>query len=134
MKIKILVLLLLTSLIVSANPFAKPSEPSGILRFNQTHPSANIFPVTLFEIDGKQIVNRNPAVWLKPGKHTIKVNSKIDLNSRSKPVISLQKVNTRKQDNFTLDIVVEDGKTYYVGYDTNDRDPNKWRPVLWKVK
>lgn len=133
MKTKTMIILLTFSSVLLANPFAKPSQPSGILKMNQPHPSANIFPVSLFEVDGKQIIVRDNSAWLKPGKHTIKVKSKINLDSRSKKLVKRQKVNNLKQDN-TLEINIEDGKTYYVGFDTNDQDPNKWHPVVWKVK
>lgn len=124
-------LILFSSLGITSS-FAKPSEASGILKLNQDHPKNNIFAVSLFAIDGKQIIKRDNAVWLKPGAHTIRVSATVNLNSRSKLSIKRQKVNN-KQDN-TLDIFIEDGKTYYVGYDTNDTDPNKWHPVVWKVK
>lgn len=116
-----------------ANPYAKPSEPSGMLTLNQAHTAANIFPVTLYEVDGDQVIRRNTAVWLSPGTHTIRVSSKINLDNRSKFVNQRQKFNNSSKNN-TLEITVEEGKTYYVGYDTNDRNPNKWRPVVWKVK
>lgn len=132
MKTILTLSLIIFSSLGITSPFAKPSEASGILKLNQDHPKNNIFAVSLFAIDGKQIIKRDNAVWLKPGAHTIRVSATVNLNSRSKLSIKRQKVNN-KQDN-TLDIFIEDGKTYYVGYDTNDTDPNKWHPVVWKVK
>jgi len=131
-KILIITLLLIVNAL-SASPFVKPSEPSGILKLSQSHPSADIFPVSIFAVDGKQVIKRNTAVWLKPGTHTIRVNSAIPLDSRSRSLIIRQKVNNPK-DNNTLELTIEDGKTYYIGYDASDRDPNKWRPVVWKIK
>ncbi len=133
MKYLLTLLLLFSTFMIVASPFARPSEPNGILRLNQDHPSENIFPVTVYQINGKQILKRNNAVWLKPGTHTIRVTSAIALNQRSKYASKRQKFNNPVEYN-TLEIKVEEGKTYYVGYDTNDRDPNKWRPVVWKVK
>jgi hypothetical protein len=121
------------STVVLSNPFAKPSEASGILKMNVPHTSKDIFPVTLFEVDGKQVIRRNNAAWLKPGKHTIRVSASIPLDSRSKAVTTRQKVNNSKNNN-TLELIVEDGKIYYIGYDTSERNPNKWRPVVWKIK
>lgn len=130
---KKLSILLLLSTIALANPFAKPSEASGILKMNTPHTSKDIFPVTLFAIDGKQIIRRSNAVWLKPGKHSIRVSASIPLDSRSKTVTTRQKFNNPTSNN-TLELTIEEGKTYYVGYDTSERNPNNWRPVVWKVK
>jgi len=126
------IMLLLTAILAFASPFAKPSEPSGILKMNTPHTSKDIFPVSLFELDGKQVITRKNAVWLKPGKHSIKVNSLVPLDSRSTHSVTRQKRNNKEKK--TLEINVEDGKTYYVGYDTSNRDPNLWTPVVWKVK
>ena len=130
---KKIIILLLFSMQLIASPFVKPSEPSGILKLNQSHPSADIFPVSIFSVDGKQVNIRNNAVWLTPGNHTIRVHSTINLDSRSSALITRQKANNAKQNN-TLELTIEDGKTYYVGYDASDRNPNKWRPVVWKTK
>ena len=133
MKNTLLVIILTFSVTIFASPFVKPSEPNGKLNFSQTHISKNIFPVSLYYIDGKQIIKRNNAVWLKPGKHSIRVSSVVNLNSRSKSLRKRIKYNIKNQNN-TLEINVEKDKTYYVGLDTNDSDPNKWHPVVWKVK
>lgn len=130
---KKIMILLLFSTQLFASPFVKPSEPSGILKLSQSHPSADIFPVSIFSVDGKQIINRKNAVWLSPGNHTIRVKSEIGLDSRSTKLITRQKNNNPKGNN-TLELSVEDGKIYYIGYDASDRNPNKWRPVVWKIK
>ncbi len=132
MKTTILFLIFLIDA-VSANPFVKPSQPSGILDLATNHQSKNIFPVSLYEVDGKQIIKRTNAVWLSPGKHSLKVTSIVNLSQRSTGMTTRQKSNPAKNHN-TLEISVEDGKTYYIGYDASDRNPNKWKPVVWKVK
>ena len=133
MNIKITLVLVLFSSIIFANPFVKPSEPNGMLNFSQQHPSKDIFPVSLFAIDGKQIIERKNAVWLKPGTHTLRFRAAINLDQRSKTQIKRQKqVSPRK--NNSLEIDVQEGKMYFVGYDTSERDPNLWRPVVWKVE
>ena len=128
-----LILLIFISDSLYASPFAKPSEASGILNMSIARPAANIFPVTLYAIDGKQIVNRNSAVWLTPGEHTISVNAIIDISNRRSSLLRRYKTNKQVENN-QIKITVEDGKIYYVGFDANDSDPNKWRPVIWKVK
>jgi hypothetical protein len=133
MKKLFIIFTLLLSGFVSANPFAKPSEPHAIINMGVTHSSKDVFPVSLFEIDGKQIIKRNNAVWLKPGQHSMRFKATIKMDTRSKAVTTRQKTNNPKSNN-TLDINLEEGKTYYVGYDTSDRDPNHWKPVVWKVK
>jgi hypothetical protein len=129
---KTIALLLLVSSISFANPFAKPSEAHGILKLNQAHPAADIFPVTLYEIDGKQVLKRDHGVWLKPGKHTIKVSAVVNKNHLNKSITKLQKSQNLNKN--SLDITVEKGNIYYVGYDASDSNPNNWQPVVWKVK
>lgn len=133
MKQITLILFIFTANTLIASPFAKPSEASGILNMSISRPAANIFPVSIYAIDGKQIVNRNSAVWLKPGEHTISVNAIIDISNRRTSLLRRYKTNKQVENN-NIKITVEDGKTYYVGFDANDSDPNKWRPVVWKVK
>ena len=129
-------LLLFTSLFLStllaANPFVKPSEPNGTLVLSVNHQSKDIFPVVLYEIDGKQINVRENKVWLKPGIHKIRVRSTIDYNLLNKSLVKRQKFNSKLKS--ALEVNVEEGKDYYVGYDASSRDPNLWKPVVWKVK
>jgi len=132
MNKSILLLTLSLSTVLCANPFAKPSEPNGVLNLSSPQITKDIFPVSIYEIDGKNIISRNTAIWLKPGKHSIKVSSNIDLSYRSHSLTKRQK--NLNKNNKTLEINVEDGKMYYVGYDASDRDPNLWKPVVWKVK
>jgi hypothetical protein len=127
----ILILLTLCSLNVFSSPFVKPSEPNGMLIFNVSHSTEDVFPVSLYSIDGKQVLTRNNAVWLSPGKHTIRVNSKIDLTGRSAVVTARKKNNSK---NKAIEIDVKEGKKYYVGYDASDDNSNNWQPIVWKVK
>ncbi len=131
-QLPLLLLLVAFTTMSFANPFAKPSEPNGILSLNTPHTSQDIFPVSLYEIDGKNIVSRSNAVWLKPGKHRLKMRANVDLSYRSHALLTRNK--SLNKNNRILDITVEDGKTYYIGYDTSNNNPNLWKPVIWKVK
>ncbi len=71
-------------------------------------------------------------MWLSPGKHTIKVNSKINLTARSGVVTARQKITNFK--NKSIEIDVKEGKKYYVGYDASDNNSNNWQPIVWNVK
>lgn len=115
-----------------ASPFVKPSEPHGLVVFNVNHSAHDIFPVSLYAIDGKQVITRQNAVWLSPGKHTLNVSSTINLTARSNVVTATQKRLNRKKN--IIEIDVKEGKKYYVGMDASDNSSNKWRPVVWKVK
>ena len=103
-----------------------------MLVFSLSHASQDVFPVSLYSIDGKQVITRKNAVWLSPGKHTIKVNSNVDLTARSGFVTARQKNNSF--DNKAFEINVKEGKKYYIGYDASDNNSNNWQPVVWKVK
>ena len=132
MKKILFITALIFTTIINANPFAKPSEPSGVLNLGTLHTTKDIFPVVINQIDGQNVVNRNNAVWLKPGKHSIKVSAIVDLSHRSHGITHKQKGFNQK--NRDLEINVENGKMYYIGYDTSDSNPNNWKPIVWKVK
>ena len=133
MKKLLLLSTLIFTAILNASPFAKPSEPNGILNLATPHTSRDIFPVVINNIDGRNVPDRSNAVWLTPGKHSIRVRAVVvNLNSRSHALTRRQtKIN---RINRTLELTVEEGKTYYIGYDTSGRNPNDWKAVVWKVK
>lgn len=133
MKAIFLFALLLTTFISQASPFAKPNEDHGILKFHQSHPSKDIFPVEIYELDGQQITTRKNGLWLKPGTHTIKVSSVINRDQLNHSV-STRLIKNNSFVDKSLTISVEEGSVYYVGYDASDRNPNQWKPVVWKVK
>lgn len=128
-----LITLLLLSSLAMASPFVSPSKPHGKLNLGLSHPSQDIFPVSIIEIDGQQVIKRDNAVWLKPGTYTIRVSAIVSKKNRSTAIAKKQNYNGSKTKN-SLEVTVEEGKTYFVGYDASNRDSNMWGPVVWKVK
>ena len=132
MKKIITMILMMSSFNLFAGPFAKPSEPHGILKLQQSKPSKDIFAVNVYEINGENIVSRDTGMWLKPGKHVIKMSAVVPLDQLSHSVSRAVKSNSVR--NNSLEVNVEEGKVYYIGYDASERDPKQWKPVIWKIK
>lgn len=108
---------------------ASPGEPHGVVRTDVQKTARQIFPVNIVEIDGDQVsVDDQIAVLLKPGRHLLKVRGGADMDN----TFGLKRrIGNTGGDN-SLEIVVESGKTYYVGGKV-DRS-NNWKPVVWKTR
>lgn len=133
MKKSILTTSLLLALATAsfASPFAKPKEAHGIINMHNTKVTQSIFPVSINAINGKNIVSRDSAVWLKPGEYTLSVSSTIrqDLLAHT----TSRNIGNSNGKN-KINLTVEEGKMYYLGYDASSRDKKEWKPIVWKVK
>ncbi|MCF6299690.1 MAG: hypothetical protein L3J52_00990 [Proteobacteria bacterium] len=134
---KLIILFLFVSLTFTAlagkNYFAKPSEASGklILNFNKT--ASALFAVTLVKINDNEVSPRANAVWLSPGSYQLRFRTTINQAYAGGSGFNMLK-NRRKNLNMELSVTIEDGKTYYVGYDAKDANSDNWKPVVWKTK
>ena len=126
------ILLLFFTHFLQASPYAKPSEAHGILKFNQPHPSKNVFPVEIYQLNEKQITARKTPLWLKPGIHRIKVSAQINSQQLSHFISRRIQSGTTLKNEIT--IKVEEGNIYYVGYDADSHNPSDWKPIVWKTK
>jgi len=108
---------------------ASPGEPHGVVRTDVQKTAQQIFPVSIVEIDGDQVsVDDQIAVLLKPGKHVLKVRGGTDMDN----TFGLQhQIGNTGGDN-SLEIMVEAGKTYYVGGKVDRK--SYWSPVIWKTE
>lgn len=134
MKMIIIIVLLstLSSHCLAENYFSSPKKPSAKLVLDSQKSTESLASVTLLNINGKEIIPRSNAVWLKPGKYQLKFSSNIKYNAVNSGSNKLK--NKRKNTTNTLDIVLDEGKTYYVAYDTQNTDIKKWHPVVWKTE
>jgi len=118
-----------------ASPFAKPSQPSGVIIMDTPRPAQQIFPVQLVKIDGVEIPPRKQGVWLRPGTHRLRlVAQRIDTDLTGGLTARQRQIASQGQKNRELTIEVQAGKKYYVGYDSSDANPKNWGPVVWQVK
>jgi len=134
MKTTILMILLTTmsNLCLAENYFSNPKKPSAKLILDSQKSTESLASVTLLNINGNEVIPRSNAVWLKPGKYTLKFASNIQNNAVNSGSSKIR--NKRKNTPNTLDIILDEGKTYYIAYDTHNSDINKWQPIVWKTE
>lgn len=117
---------------MAKNYFTSPNKPSAKIVLESQKSTESLSSVKLVNVNGKEIIPRSNAVWLKPGEYNLKFSALIennDVNSGSNRL----KYKNNNSNNF-LNITIEEGKTYYVAFDSKDLDIEKWRPVVWKVE
>ena len=132
-KLMILLLMALT-LSVSAKGFKSPKykEPHASIELGYGSNKHSAEPVYIYHIDGID-VSKKTFVTLAPGKHIIKCKSTVDLNEYDFLIPKGEKfVNTDK--NNTIELTVENGKTYYLGFSTKSEKLSEWKPVVFKVE
>jgi hypothetical protein len=133
---KLLITIIFVSFIanqsIAKNYFTSPKKPSAKIILESQKSTESLSSVKLVNVNGKEVIPRSNAVWLKPGEYNLKFMALIennDVNSGSNRL----KYKNKSSNNF-LNITLEEGKTYYVAYDSKDLDIKKWRPVVWKIE
>jgi len=127
-----LLFLSLPCISAAENYFTSPNKPSAKIVLVSQKSTQSLDTVKLININGKEIIPRSNAVWLKPGQYDLKFSANIknnDVNSGSNRM-----KNIRKNAKNSLNVNIEEGKTYYVAYDSKDLDIDKWQPVVWKIE
>lgn len=123
-------LLAFSSAALAERPFAQPGADAAMITGAQGRPAADIFPVRFVEIDGENIGSRE-VFWLKPGKYELKVQP------RMRNIGGLQTMRGRvreDRDINVIEVVVEAGKSYYIGARSNPLDRRvPYTPVLYRV-
>lgn len=110
---------------------ASPKEPHAIVIGSVERPGHQIFPVVITEINGRRIIDREEAVWLKPGTYEITATrARVDLTLAGA---------TRSAGNYaraqnTIELTVEEGKHYYIGLHASGSDRAQWKVVNWKTE
>ena len=136
MKKYIVALIILTSLNTMAKEyykFPKPSEPHGKVELGFGDYNKSIEPIYLYEIDGINVGKRTTNVMLSVGKHTLKCKTSFDLNDLDFRMDKGAKFKNTDKNNTTV-VEIEDKKTYYLGFDTDGGNPDKWKCVIYKVE
>jgi len=120
---------LVLPVVAHEGPYASMDEPHGILIYSVPKNAQSIYEVHLTSIDGLRVRNKNPTLWLKPGKYVIGVE--ISSSVRQDGSVSFR---GRPRDIHQLTLVVEAGKSYYLGGKYNHLGDQQWEPVLWKTE
>lgn len=135
MKKILLVIFILTALSVNAKgyKFPKISEPHARIEMGFGDIKAQAGPTLLYEIDGVNVGKRKNNVHLTPGTHIIKCKSTYDPKKLSYKNPDAKNFKNTDENN-TLKVELEAGKTYYLGFSTKSQDINEWKPVIFKVE
>ncbi|MEE4303861.1 MAG: hypothetical protein V2J19_06860 [Wenzhouxiangella sp.] len=112
-------------------PFADPGEASGSIVGAPAQPARDIYPVRVVAIDGEQIIPRE-VFWLKPGKYTLTVSPEIT----NPGGLSAMRGRLRERDDINeIEVVVEAGKTYYIGAHFTGKDRRApYNTVVYRVE
>jgi hypothetical protein len=116
----------------SDSPFlGSQGDPHGTLYLNVDQTAKQIYPVLIWQVDGK-LTNRSDqgVLWVKPGDYTFTVKLGRDVNLANVP--GLQRNASYGQDEHQIKVSVEQGKAYYVG--AKFTAAGKWEPVIWKTE
>ena len=114
------------------SPFlGSQGEPHGTLYLNVDQTAKQIYPVLIWQVDGK-LTNRSDQgmLWVKPGNYTFTVKLGRDVNLADVP--GLQRNASYGQQEHQLKVNVEQGKAYYIG--AKFTASGKWDPVIWKTE
>ncbi|MCB1603120.1 MAG: hypothetical protein R3F25_12550 [Gammaproteobacteria bacterium] len=130
MKKLLVSMLFVSALAFAGDYFANPGDDAAKLVLKSNKSTQRISSVILQEVNGDLVSPRENAVWLKPGEYQLRL-APVILNNTAP---GTQKSLKRKTDNVNnmLNITVESGKTYYLGFDSSDEEVKNWKPVVWK--
>lgn len=120
-------LLGLACAVAQANPFVSPDQAHGKLVLSVKRSAENIYPVEIVAVNGQEVPNRSTAVSMAPGEYELKLRLEGTVNLEDLPGITPRRAPTET----SLRIKVEEGKTYYLGYQYDD---GTWKAVVWKTK
>ena len=129
--------IILTIVLITGSLFAtqgksneQKSTDKAMIDLSPNKPVHKLFPLTLLSINGESVNHRNEMVMLEPGTYQLKFLSNIDLSFFSEgDRILRSKINQRKY-NDSLELVVESGNIYYLGFDASSAKIEEWKPVL----
>lgn len=116
---------------LAGQPFASPGEGFGAIVGAPAQPARDIYPVKVVAIDGEQIIPRE-VFWLEPGKYTLTVSALIT-DPRG---LSAMRGRVHEDDDINkIDVVIEAGKTYYIGAHFTGQDRRApYSTVLYRVE
>ncbi len=108
--------------------FANKNEPHGKIIGNAENVANDIYSVNFVALNGDLFPKRS-LMRLKPGKYTVKVVMGVT-NLSQLPAVSNRNLDGKRE----LILVVEAGKSYYVGAKINRRRGPRYHTILWRVE
>ena len=110
--------------------FTRPGSHAGQVIGDSQFPSKDLYRVEFIEINGRNISSARDVMWLEPGTYNIKAR----MLARNPPGMSYRSRGRHERGYNEIELVVEAGKTYYLGarYDRSDRRA-PYRLVLYRV-
>ncbi|MFK8011074.1 MAG: hypothetical protein AB8B80_03470 [Marinicellaceae bacterium] len=112
----------------------KPNNHEKVIKsmidLSPNKPVHKLFPLTILSINGESVNHRNDMIMLEPGEYKFKFLANVDLRffAESDRIIRT-KINQRKYHD-SLELIVEPGTSYQLGFDASSRKIEDWRPVL----
>ncbi len=114
--------------------FVSPSQPHGHVSGAIDQPARGLYRVEITEINGKLVGSgRSEGVWLKPGNYTIQAR-RAKVRSDFTSAVGRSSSQRHNSANNTVELTVEEGKTYYLALDTSPRRRADWQVVVWKAE
>ena len=129
-KIITLILFLTINISTADTYFSKPNKNSAKLILDSALSTKSLSSVSLININGKEIIPRSHVVWLKAGEYKLKFSTTILNNSVNSGGNKVR--NRNKNTNNTIKVILEANKTYYIAYDSHEKNINKWKLIVWK--
>lgn len=113
--------------------FVKPSQPNGHVTGAVSKTSQHLYAVEITEINGIRVgEGRKHAVWLQPGEYTIQAR-RANVRADLVPGTGRGRNYSNPEAN-TIDLVVEEGKTYHLALDASAGRQRDWKLVAWKIE
>lgn len=118
--------------VAAGSPFVSSrSESHAVLYLDVNQAAKQIYPVRIWEVDGKLTNRSNQGVlWIKPGEYTVKIKLGAAVNLADVP--GLQRNAVYGQKTHELKLKVEAGKAYYIG--AKFAASGDWQPQVWKTE
>lgn len=133
MRIRTSLLLLLSAVIAVstawATPIADKNDPHAVVRLNVSKQANQIFPVSVYKIDGEEIVPRDGVIRLTPGEHELFARGEVRRDLV--PGIS-RDANPERAHGLSFNF--EAGKEYFLGLKANSGNSDDWELIIWKER
>ncbi len=121
------VLLLLIVSLIAFPALADEGEARIVTSVNR--PLDCLFSVTVYNINGREVLNPPLAFNIKPGKYTFKLQAIFNRKKCSPAIINAKFIKIDP-----LEIEVEAGKSYFLAYNASAPSHRDWKMEILKVE
>ena len=127
------VFMFVSSFTIQGHTNEQKSSTKSSIDLSPNKPVHKLFPLTIISINGKSVNHRNDMIMLEPGEYHLTFLANVNTSFYAKGDRILRtKINQRKYQD-SLDLVVDEGKSYQLGFDASATDVADWKPVLLKT-